>query len=124
MVLLSIPQELPIRYASEGELRALFNHVENILARVRDGELSEVLIEDAAAPEGAGQVRDARTRRYTYFQGGVPVARAHIYENPDDSVGGRGRADPKMVVSDGVMYVTPKDAPLSRASRRRHRGRS
>lgn len=57
------------------------------------------------APAAAGQPFCTRSQEVIYFDNkGVEIARVHQYLRPDQTLGGRGKPDPKMLYDDGVLY--------------------
>lgn len=82
------------------EVRRIFNEM-RYFERYVAGDLS-ILISEDRHPEPSPQGHPSCTRsRCVYFvDGDVYVASAHMYLRPDGSVGGSGRPDPRVVVTD------------------------
>ena len=82
------------------EVRRIFNEM-RYFERYLAGDLS-IDIRDDRHPEPSPRGHQSCTRsRYVYFvEGGVYLASAHMYLLPDGSLGGSGRPDPRVVVTE------------------------
>jgi hypothetical protein len=95
-----------VREVSATDLRSMFNNGEfaNRLAR---GELgSRVLRWSHPSPSRAGQPVCTKSQLVAYtVPGGQFVAIVHQYLRPDNTLGASGKADPKWILQDGVIYT-------------------
>lgn len=109
-----------VRIVDAVTIRRLFNDG-GFVERAEAGVLHELIVEDGQPRSGAGQRAGARSQRLLYLSGTEVVAEVHRYVNRDDSRGGSGRDDPKMVVVDQVEYVlsTRSARRIPRRGRRR-----
>jgi hypothetical protein len=82
----------------------MFNSL-RIEQRGEEGELSIVILRDALAPLGAGQVPGTRSQFIEYVQGSSPIAKCHRYLKPDGTIGGHGRPDPKWLVVSSEIWT-------------------
>ena len=97
---------------SQEEMRRLFN--EGLYwERTQSGELEAVLVKTGKHPtrEKARQPFCTKSQTLSYRdQDGLEVAKVHQYLRPDNSIGGRGKPDPKKLLVGDILFVLPQSA--------------
>jgi hypothetical protein len=76
-------------------------------ALVAAGEASMIILKSGhPSPPRAGLPSCTRSEIVAYLdQAGHRLAEAHRYVLPDGTIGASGRADPKRLWKDGILYV-------------------
>jgi hypothetical protein len=98
-----LASDAPVEFTSASELRALFNNL--ILPRVASGDIIEVVLDSSDPSPLANQPAGTKSQTLGYFVQGKQVATAHRYLLKDDSLGGSGSPDPKMIVHEGFILL-------------------
>ncbi len=77
-----------------------------ILDRIKSGELRQVLSrDDHPAPPTSGQPFCTRSQILSFFDADDnKIAVLHQYKRPDDSIGGSGQPDPKLLLIGRTIY--------------------
>jgi hypothetical protein len=85
-------------------MRAIFNA--HILPRIDNGELIPTVLSDGIPSPNAGQRAGTRSQMVAYRdRQGRKIAIVHRYLRPDQTLGGSGKPDPKMVLHGNVRYT-------------------
>jgi hypothetical protein len=95
----------PIVRIDVWEMRCRFNKG-RFWERVQAGELNAIVNRSKhPAPPQAGQVHCTSSQEVSYHDAANrEVARVHQYLRQDNTLGGKGRPDPKRLLEDGVLY--------------------
>lgn len=83
------------------ELRKRFNQIlEN-----PPFDLKILVLKERDAPPQSGEPPGTKSQFVSYCSQGEEFARAHRYLRPDNSLGGSGRPDPKLLIVDGMRLI-------------------
>lgn len=110
-----------IKRVPKRELRAIFNRL--YLADVLAGRMTEIIASEGRANPRMDQPPGTRSQIVHYFDAtGCKVAIVHQYVLPDNTYGGSGKPDPKMVRDEhGTCYAAPIASPPPRPPRKRNK---
>ncbi len=83
----------------------------NYWQKVKDGELSSIVIEDRhPSLTAANEPYCTLSQMVSYRDAsGNEVVRVHQYLRRDGTIGASGKPDPKRLYQDGVLYRLPKN---------------
>lgn len=94
-------------------MRRLFNE-NRLWERLQNGELTSTILESREAPATAGEPADTLSQMLSYRDpDNNELARVHQYLRADNTIGGKGRPDPKRLCIDGVLYRLVKRSQKS-----------
>lgn len=101
-------------YVTEQRIRELFNKGQ-YWARARNGEFTLDYIYNKPAPPQAGQVPGTKSQIIAYINSnGDQIALVHQYLQPNGSLGGSGKPDPKLLLEGQILYqIDHGDVDLS-----------
>lgn len=95
---------MTVRQVSATKLRSLYKK-EQLDKRLADGTLFEMMISENRPSRASNQPQGTVSQLVGYYDANTKVAEVHRFLMPDGTLGGSGKPDPKMVLSNGVRYV-------------------
>ena len=93
------PWPSPRESASAAERREAFNR-QGLYAQALAGDISTTVYYDRAPSDESGEPQGTRSQLVYYYDNDQLLAFVHQYVRPDGSLGGHGRPDPKIVVTE------------------------
>ena len=98
---------------AQGDIIIGLQHEEGYVERAEAGELEEVIIHRGNPSPEVGLPPGSNSETVSYrTQNGEELARAHRFVLPDGTIGASGKADPKRVFKDGILYRLEKKSKL------------